>query len=37
VLKITRLDKDTMVAQNEEPPELAGAIPARKYTYRRLE
>jgi hypothetical protein len=37
VLKITRLDKDTMVAQNEEPPELAAAIPAREYTYRRIE
>jgi len=35
VLKIIRLDKDTMVAQNEDPPELAAS--AREYIYRRID
>jgi hypothetical protein len=35
VLKITRLDKDTMIVQTEDPPELA--YPAVEYTYRRID
>jgi hypothetical protein len=35
VLKIIHLDKDTMIVETEDPPELA--YPAVEYTYRRID
>ena len=35
MLKIIRLDKDTMVTQNDDPPALG--YPALEITYRRID